>query len=173
MAYLSELTRKHGGRMISWASKDHNGKRFNLDEYLHNESAVGLRIYRCRPETMLKSVEAALTAAPADVLRTERFSSQLEEKFPENTAFNVVLARRGRTLYVSADSTVLDVVNKAGGNILPSCNKGVCGTCEVRVIEGVLEHRDVVLTPAERNENSLMMACVSRRRGKALTLDLW
>ena len=122
---------------------------------------------------MLNSIESTLANTPPEVLRIERFANQLEDTSKENIAFDIVLAQSGRKLHVPANETMLDVINKSGGNILSTCNKGVCGTCEVRVLNGVPEHRDVVLTQSERNDNSLMMACVSRCRGKSLTLDLW
>jgi cytochrome P450/ferredoxin-NADP reductase len=173
MAYLDALTQEHGDRVIAWASGDHDGKRFDLEAFLHTETTEGLRVYCCGPTTMLDSIESILANAPPEVLRMERFSNQLEGIPQENTAFDVVLAQSGRKLHVPANKTMLDVINKAGGNILSTCNKGVCGTCEVRVLKGVPEHRDVVLTQSEKNDNSLMMACVSRCRGNAITLDLW
>ena len=53
-----------------------------------------------------------------------------------------------------------------------SCREGVCGTCETKVIEGEPDHRDSVLTTAERAENGSMMICVSRARSPELVLDL-
>ena len=32
------------------------------------------------------------------------------------------------------------------------CREGICGSCETRVVSGVPEHRDSVLTPAEQAE---------------------
>jgi hypothetical protein len=44
--------------------------------------------------------------------------------------------------------------------------------CETRVLDGVVDHRDMLLTDAERERNDLMMVCVSRARTPTLTLDL-
>ena len=91
----------------------------------------------------------------------------------ENTAFDVVMAHSGRVLEVPADRSVLDVVNEAGAIVTSTCNKGLCGTCEVVVVQGLVEHCDVVLTASEKAEGKTTMPCVSRCRGKRLVLDLW
>jgi ferredoxin len=48
----------------------------------------------------------------------------------------------------------------------------MCGTCEVEVVSGEVDHRDAVLTPEERAENESMMVCVSRCFSGRLVLDL-
>jgi hypothetical protein len=48
----------------------------------------------------------------------------------------------------------------------------VCGTCETRVLDGVPDHRDVILTPEERAGNRTMMICVSGARTARLVLDI-
>lgn len=53
-----------------------------------------------------------------------------------------------------------------------SCRSGSCGTCLTVVLEGAVDHRDSVLTPAEKAENSIMCACVSRAFGDRLVIDL-
>jgi ferredoxin len=51
-----------------------------------------------------------------------------------------------------------------------SCQQGFCGTCRVRVLAGEVDHRDRVLTAAERADT--MAICVSRATGDRLVLDL-
>jgi ferredoxin len=86
--------------------------------------------------------------------------------------FDVVLADTGRTITVTADESVLDAVNRAGASVPSTCREGTCGTCEVRVLAGVPEHRDSVLSSEERATNAYMMTCVSRATSPSLTLDL-
>ncbi|MDX5451769.1 MAG: 2Fe-2S iron-sulfur cluster binding domain-containing protein, partial [Rhodococcus sp. (in: high G+C Gram-positive bacteria)] len=52
------------------------------------------------------------------------------------------------------------------------CEEGLCGSCEVTVLEGEVDHRDTVLTKAERAANRQMMTCCSRACGDRLTLRL-
>jgi vanillate O-demethylase ferredoxin subunit len=86
--------------------------------------------------------------------------------------FEVVLARSGRTIAVPPGKTILDTLNAAGLTPNCSCVQGVCGTCETRVLDGVPDHRDVILTPEERAQNRTMMICVSGARTGRLVLDL-
>ena len=47
----------------------------------------------------------------------------------------------------------------------PTCRQG-CGQCRLPVRSGVVLHRDLYLTQAERDAGDAMMACVSRARGR-------
>ena len=61
---------------------------------------------------------------------------------------------------------------RCGIPVLGSCHEGVCGTCETVVLEGEVDHRDVVLSDSEKESNETMMVCVSRCRGDRLVIDL-
>ncbi len=50
--------------------------------------------------------------------------------------------------------------------------EGVCGTCEVGVIEGIPDHRDLILSQAERAKNDRMLICCSGAKSAVLVLDL-
>jgi vanillate O-demethylase ferredoxin subunit len=86
--------------------------------------------------------------------------------------FAVVLARTGRTVEVPPGKTILDALNEAGIEPACSCIEGVCGTCETRVLDGVPDHRDVILTAEERAASRTMMICVSGAKTGRLVLDL-
>ena len=86
--------------------------------------------------------------------------------------FEIELSQTGRTLEVPADASILDVVRAAGVQVLYSCTEGTCGTCETDVLSGVPDHRDSVLTTAERAACDTMMICVSRAKSDRLVLDL-
>ncbi len=53
-----------------------------------------------------------------------------------------------------------------------SCREGLCGTCEVGVLEGTPEHRDSVLDAAERAGGKRFIPCVSRCGGGRLVIQL-
>jgi ferredoxin len=73
---------------------------------------------------------------------------------------------------VPAGISILKAVEQDGVTVLSSCGEGTCGTCETGVLDGEPEHRDSVLTEAERAAGDVMMICVSRCRGRSLVLDL-
>ena len=80
--------------------------------------------------------------------------------------------RSGVTLTVPADRSIYEVVEEAGVDVLGSCMEGVCGTCECDVVEGEPDHRDSVLSDAERARGDVIMVCVSRSRSERLVLDI-
>lgn len=124
-------------------------------------------LYCCGPERL--TAEVALHAAPAQ-LRTEHFHNELRVGTAD--AFTVELASTGAVHEVPSDSTLVDVLIDAGADILTSCEEGTCGTCEVRVLAGTPDHRDVVLTDDQRASGECIMVCVSRSKTPRLVLDL-
>jgi ferredoxin len=83
-----------------------------------------------------------------------------------------VLARSGRVIAVPAGTSILDALLEAGVDALSDCRQGLCGACEVPVLNGEIDHRDHVLTPRERLRGKSMTICVSRARSRRLVLDL-
>jgi vanillate O-demethylase ferredoxin subunit len=86
--------------------------------------------------------------------------------------FSVVMAKSGRTVPVQPGQTILDALKAAGVNVPFSCAQGVCGTCETRVIDGVPDHRDMILSPQEKVANQTMMICCSGSKTPMLVLDI-
>jgi ferredoxin len=66
----------------------------------------------------------------------------------------------------------VEAVRAAGIDHPSSCEMGICGSCEVKVLGGDVDHRDDLLTDTERAQCNSMMICVSRVRGDRLVLDL-
>lgn len=114
----------------------------------------------------MAAVEARLPEGA--VLHLERFAPRLSAE--GNAEFELELRRSGRTLTVPADSTVLAAVRRELPDTAYSCRQGFCGTCRQRVLEGEVDHRDELLTDAERADS--MLICVSRSRSERLVLDL-
>jgi ferredoxin len=76
------------------------------------------------------------------------------------------------TIRVGNDQTLLEALTVAGVDVPSDCCEGLCGTCEVAVAKGDIDHRDLVLSRTERDANDRMMACCSRAKGKRLVLSL-
>jgi ferredoxin-NADP reductase len=170
MAFTGPLSR-YGERVEIWPEDE--GGLLPLEAILSEPLAETL-VYCCGPEPLLQAVEQVCKSWPTGSLRTERFAAKtFGPNAGADQAFEIVLQRSGITLTVPRDSSVLEVVENARvGNVLASCRSGVCGTCEVGVLEGVPDHRDSVLTEAERNQGEAMMMCVSRSRSSRLVLEL-
>ncbi|MFD0900630.1 2Fe-2S iron-sulfur cluster-binding protein [Actinomadura sediminis] len=79
---------------------------------------------------------------------------------------------RARRFTVEPGASILETLRAGGVDLPSSCEEGICGTCETRVLAGEPEHRDHVLTDDERAAGATMMLCVSRSRTPELVLDL-
>lgn len=122
--------------------------------------------YCCGPTAMSAALLAAVS--PTAEFHFERFSAP---PVVDGEEFTISLARTGESLTVPADRTALDVIRERLPGVAYSCQQGFCHTCEVKVLSGRVEHRDSVLTDAQRADGS-MLICVSRGEGGSLTLDL-
>ena len=127
--------------------------------------------YCCGPGPMLAAYEAAAAGRAPETVHLERFGAS-QPLATDGDGFVVALARSGIELRVPTGSTLLQVLTSNGVAIDSSCEAGICGCCEVAVLEGEVDHRDEVLTPAQRAGNKSMMVCCSRAKGERLVLDL-
>jgi ferredoxin-NADP reductase len=128
-------------------------------------------VYCCGPAGLIDAVEERCRLWPAGCLHVERFTNVVTPS-EDDAEFEVELAASGLTVTVPAHLSILEAVENAGIPVLSSCTEGTCGTCETTVLEGEVEHRDVVLTDDERDAGETMMICVSRARCGRLVLDL-
>ncbi|RMA59950.1 vanillate O-demethylase ferredoxin subunit [Acidovorax sp. 100] len=84
--------------------------------------------------------------------------------------FEIELSHSGRCISVKADQSAAQALIDAGVPLSLSCEAGVCGTCQTRVLAGVPDHRDLYLTDEEKHEH--FMPCCSRSCTPRLVLDL-
>ncbi|RYB92265.1 oxidoreductase [Nocardioides glacieisoli] len=165
MAFLQQLSVYE---QVTVCAEDEHG-RPDLAGYI-GEPRNDTLIYACGPAGMLNALYDAAAAWPAGSLRVERFTAADLDQ--DNGTFVVELARAKKEVVVGSDQSILDSVRAAGIDAMSSCEEGTCGTCETRVLSGIPEHRDVVLSDADRASNCYMMICVSRSQGERLVLDL-
>lgn len=170
MALVEELRERHGDRLRLWISDEDD--RADLPALL-GDLEQGTQIYCCGPKRMIEELTDLAATWPDDALHVEHFESTLGELDPTvEHAFAVDLRASALTIRVTADQTVLAALRAANIDVPSDCEEGLCGTCQVGVVAGEVDHRDVVLTRAERDEGTAMMTCCSRARGDRLTLDL-
>jgi ferredoxin-NADP reductase len=169
MAYTAELA-AYGDR-VTVQPQDTQGL-LDLDSLLATPRADTL-VYCCGPEPLLAAVEQRMAGWPEGALHVERFSAPVVERDPaDEHAVEVVLAESGRTVMVDPETSILQALLDDGVDILHDCQDGICGTCETKVIEGEVDHRDYVLSEREKAAGDCMMICVSRACGKRLVLGL-
>ena len=128
--------------------------------------------YCCGPLAMIDAFEAASSSLGLKNVHIERFTAKGMFDGPQKGSYQVVLARDGRTLDVPGGTALLDVLEEAGLDVDHACREGICGACETKVIEGVPDHRDSLLSDTERGSAKTMLVCVSGCIGSRLVLDL-
>ncbi len=170
MPYLAEVEKLGAGvgaERVTVVAEDEDGLP-DLDALFSEVAQLpeGTAVYCCGPEALTAAVEARLPGGA--VLHTERFTPRTSTA--GDRSFEVELRRSGRVLTVAADSTVLAAVRAELPDTPYSCEQGFCGTCQQRVLAGEVDHRDELLTDAERADS--MLICVSRARRGPLVLDL-
>jgi ferredoxin len=117
----------------------------------------------------LNALEERFDAAGlGDALHIERFTPAAVD----GTVLRVILARSGREVTVGSHCSILEALRATGCDVPSSCEQGLCGTCETKVLAGKPDHRDQLLTDDERERGDVMMVCVSRALTPTLTLDL-
>lgn len=140
-------------------------------ERLLSGHAPTTHAYCCGPGPMLDAFAAACQRLGLVHAHMERFAAAPQVDAGSTAGYTVELRRSGRTLAVPAGANLLDALLQAGCDISFSCREGLCGACETRVLSGDIEHRDSLLTPAERAANKSLMPCVSACRSATLALD--
>ena len=169
MAYLGELQAMLGERLAVFAGDE----VCRID--LAREIAAlppGAAFYLCGPMRLLAEARHLWTEAaraPA-ALRFETFGSS--GGF-ESLPFMVHLPRLGIDVRVAEDVSMLDALEGAGVEVLADCRRGECGLCALDVIEadGMIDHRDVFFSEAEKRECRKICACVSRVSGGRIVID--
>ena len=164
-----DAARAMGGEVAVHASAE--GTRLDVAARLATPQPETL-VYCCGPERLMLAVEEATRAWPEGSVRFEWFAARSRPEGEGADTFEVACARSGLAVTVDAHTSVLAALRAAGLDLPSSCEQGVCGTCECRVLEGEVEHRDSILSASERAANDVMMTCVSRAKGARLVLDI-
>jgi len=164
MAFVDEISSENPGKVRIHAD-DEQGGPADLRSLLTGFSG---QVYVCGPEPLLN---ALIELVPADRLHFERFSA-VDRDAGVARAFDVTLKRSNKRFTVQADKSLLSAINDNGGALISSCGEGVCGTCEVRVLQGTPQHLDSVMSDEDKDSIGVMYPCVSRASSDSLVLDI-
>ena len=171
MAFASELQQlaEQAGAAVDLRC-DHEGDRPLDLAGIVAGLAPQTHVYACGPAGLLDAFERAITDVARERVHLERFANT--QAAATAGGFHVRLARSGRSVPVAAGQSILDALIAAGVEPLYSCREGVCGTCETRVLRGTPDHRDLVLSDAEKAAGDRMMVCCSGSKTPEIELDL-
>jgi ferredoxin-NADP reductase len=165
MAFADELCARYPGRVWVQAS-DENATGLDLERLL---STVGGDVYCCGPETLMARVASAV---PGERMHLERFTPIERVAIGAPQSVLVTCRKSKKGFAVPSGQSILDALEENGMPVMGSCRKGVCGTCEVRVVGGVPEHLDSVVDDDEKDRLGVMYPCVSRATTPELVLDI-
>jgi|SRR5579885_3128928 ferredoxin-NADP reductase len=129
-------------------------------------------LYCCGPNPMLKAFEAAAAGRPRHLVHVEYFTPKEEAATATLGGFWVELARSGEEYFIPEGKKILEVLYEAGVDVDYSCELGICGECVTRVISGIPEHHDSVLSEEEQASNEKVMICCAGCKSERLVLDM-
>ena len=166
-AFLKELEQH---KQVNFHFDDENEGKFLNVPGIVSKTPLNAHLYCCGPKPMLDAFEKASEGRSPDHIHVEYFTPKYEAA--DEGGFTVVLAHSEKEINVPEGKTILQVVREAGLDVPFSCEEGICGACETRVVEGIPDHRDSILTESEREQNATMMICCSGSKSPKLVLDI-
>lgn len=172
-AYRDAMQLRFGSRLMLHHDQGNPDEAY--DFWDHFASIKNLHVYCCGPKPLMEEIKSISGHWPEGRVNFEDFKP-VEIIRPDDSAFEIKLARSGRILSVPADRSILETLRENAIITPSSCESGTCGTCKTGLIAGEAEHRDMALMDDEKDR--FIMICVSRARqdeqGKPgrLVLDL-
>ncbi|WP_432502492.1 PDR/VanB family oxidoreductase [Kineococcus arenarius] len=146
----------------------HSALHGRLDLWPHlAEPDDDARVYCCGPTGLVEEVLALTAHWRPSRVHVEDFAG-VDPLGGRREPFTAVWAPTGERVEVGADTTLLAALGRAGIAVDASCASGTCGTCRLRLLAGEADHRDLVLTEAQRGGS--VMPCVSRARSPELVV---
>src|SRR5262249_5359352 len=135
---------------------EHDGEVLDLGPII-NDAPKHAHLYCCGPGPMLRAFDVATADWPHAQVHVEYFTPTPE---PAKTGdFIVELQRSCQEFFIPEGKSILQVLLDEGVDVDYSCELGICGACEQRVISGVPDHRDAILSEEEQAENKRVMIC--------------
>lgn len=168
--YLDDLA------AVPWADHvtlhiSNEGSRADLDVVLSGYSK-GWHVYACGPDRFMNSVTEAAERQgfTEEAVHIEYFSVPELPEY-ENHDFTLRL-KDGREYLVPADRIATDILAENGIHIDVKCSDGICGVCKCGLISGEVEHRDFVLSKAQRETAVILCQSRAAKDGGVIEVDL-
>ncbi|MFO6293586.1 PDR/VanB family oxidoreductase, partial [Pseudomonas aeruginosa] len=157
-AFVEELAASDAAIQLHF--DDEKGGPMDLGAFLGARASTA-HFYCCGPTPMIDAFETHCERLGHPHVHIERFAAAPQAPAAPQGSYEVRLARSGTSIEVPSGKSLLDALLEAGVAVDCSCREGVCGSCETRVLEGEPEHRDGVLTKAEKIANQTTIVCAS------------
>lgn len=136
-------------------------------------ASIQTHLYVCGPSGFMDHVMATARALGwSDArLHHEYFAAPADTQ-PQGEIFQVECVRSGKVVDVLKGQSIAGALRGYGIEVPLSCEQGICGTCSVKVLSGIPDHRDHFLSAVERAANDRLLACCSRAASARLVIDL-
>ena len=97
--------------------------------------------------TMLAEAEVGiLIHAPQNVIDDFRKWIEAGAPDPRGGSGKVEISSTGQVFTIPPDKSIIEVLEDEGVDLIYDCQRGDCGICQTGVLEGIPDHRDVILT---------------------------
>lgn len=167
-AFADHLAEKYRGCVHFYDQSQQ--KMIPMRDILRHQK-LGTHLYVCGPAPM---IEAALAMGKECGWPPAHLHSEFFQSPAGGAPFQAILTKSGKTIKVGEDQSLLEAIEEAGIDAPYLCRGGACGecACKVTALDGVIEHKDHVLSQAERTNGKQILICVSRVQGTSISLDL-
>jgi ferredoxin-NADP reductase len=169
LALAGELAERLGDRLEVFLSAE--GRRVDIAAEIARLDRQG-EVYVCGPIGMLEAAKRCWreSGRPVDRLRFETFGNSGSHP---SVPFVIKIPRLGKDIAVGANQTMLEALEVANVGMIFDCRRGECGLCALPIlaVDGVVDHRDVFFSDAEKAGNAKLCTCVSRVYGAFITVD--
>ena len=170
-AFAAQLTAQLGDKVQCHYSYGESDKRLDIDA-LFSAQTQNTAVYTCGSERLLQSILDSAEDKSHIKVVYERFSAAPVDESIVNKSFEIELASSGKVIEIQPEQSILEVLRGEGHQIETMCEEGLCGSCEVDLLEGEADHRDSVLTEGEKAEQNVLMVCCSRANSARLKLAI-
>lgn len=90
----------------------------------------------------------------------------------EDHPFELELKKSGAIIQVPAARTATEALKANGITVDVKCSDGLCGVCATPLLEGQVEHRDFVLSEAQRQQKIILCCSRAKQPAGRLVVDL-
>lgn len=169
--YLDDLAAMPWADCVTVHVSD-EARRADLDAVLSGYQ-LGWHVYTCGPDRYMDGVmRAAERQGFAEEARHLEYFSVPELPEYENHSFTLKLVRSGREIRIPADQSATDVLAQNGVHVDVKCADGICGVCKCDLIAGEVEHRDFVLSKAQRQGAVILCQSRAAQKDGVVVVDL-
>ncbi|GAB5447718.1 reductive dehalogenase [Gymnodinialimonas sp.] len=133
----------------------------------------GWHVYTCGADRYMAAVmEAAEAAGFPEAARHLEYFSVPEVPDYVNHPFTLKLATSGKEIHIPADKSATDVLAENDIHVDVKCSDGICGVCKCTLVSGAVEHRDFVLSKAQRETGVILCQSRAAEKDGVIEVDL-